>query len=391
MPKQNDALSNSYILQRHEEKFGRKPKVIATAPGRVNLIGEHTDYNDGYVFPMAIDRVVKVAVSRRNDRHLRFFSLDFDEEKQSDLDRLAFIKADGWANYLKGVISVLLSEGHPLCGLDMTVVGNVQIGSGLSSSAAVEVACGLSLQTLQDLKIEGEQLARLAQRAENEFVGVKCGIMDQFISRLGREGHAMLLDCRSLRYRQVPIEIKEACFLITNSNVPRGLLNSEYNLRRLACQNGLTTLKKSKPGNALRDFTPDDVRHNTELTESTKKKCLHVVEENQRVLDAESALLHKDYTAFGQRMNRSHESLRDLFQVSCPQLDFLVARACETPGVYGSRMTGAGFGGCTITLIKESAVASYQKNIEPYLKQFGIHAEVYKCLPSAGAMAEVID
>ncbi len=374
------------VRQSHVEEYGKPPEIVAAAPGRVNLIGEHTDYNDGFVFPMAIDFTVKVAISRRKDGHIHFYSADYKDRKRAAVSSLRFRKEDRWANYPKGVINVLLQRGCELSGMDITIHGDIPQGAGLSSSAALEIATALAVQTLFHLDIGREELAKLAQQAENEFVGVKCGIMDQFISRMAKEGHAMLLDARFLTYHFVPLQLKSAKVLITNSKVPHGLVDSEYNKRREECARCVSVLSVKKPGTALRDYTANDIRDSMgTIPESTRKKCLHVVEENQRVLEAEEALKKKDLVTFGKLMNRSHESLRDLYEVSCPELDWLVKRAWETEGVYGSRLTGAGFGGCTVTLIEEDAIPLYREHIVAYERIFGFRPEIYISRPSGGA------
>ena len=374
------------VKQSHVEEYGKAPEIIASAPGRVNLIGEHTDYNDGFLFPMAIDFTVRVAISRRKDSHLRFYSVEYKDRKRATLPTLRFRKEDRWANYPKGIIAQFVERGQALGGMDLTIHGDIPQGAGLSSSAALEVATALAIQDLYGVEVGREDLAKLAQKAENEFVGVKSGIVDQFISRLAKEGHAMLLDARSLTYHYVPLSLKGVKILITNSKVPHGLAESEYARRREDCRACVEVLSVKKPGTALRDYTASDVRDSMGLIpETTRKKCLHVVEENQRVIEAEEALRRKDLVTFGKLMNRSHESLRDLYEVSCPELDWLVKRAWETDGVYGSRLTGAGFGGCTVTLIEEDAIPAYQEHIFQYERIFGFKPEVYVCRPSAGA------
>ena len=374
------------VKQSHVEEYGRQPEIIASAPGRVNLIGEHTDYNDGFVFPMAIDFAVRVAISRRKDAHIRFYSVDFKDRKRATLPALRYRKEDRWANYPKGIIAALIARGFPLGGMDITMHGDIPQGAGLSSSAALEVATALAIQELYGLDIGREELATLARGAESDFVGVKTGIMDQFISRLAKEGHAMLIDTRLLTYHYVPLVLKGATFIITNSRVPHVFADSEYNKRREECRRCVEVLSAKKPGTALRDYTPADLRDSMgAIPESTRKKCLHVVEENARVLEAEEALRKKDLVGFGKLMNRSHESLRDLYEVSCPELDWLVKRAWETEGVYGSRLTGAGFGGCTITLIDETAIPRYREHILQYERIFGFRPEVYPCRPAGGA------
>lgn len=374
------------LIRSHLEEYGQDPNIIAQAPGRVNLIGEHTDYNEGFVLPMAIDYYVRVALSRRKDQHLRFFSSDLQDRKRTSLSNLRFKKEDRWANYPKGIISVLLNRGYDIGGLSFTVMGNVPIGVGLSSSAALEVATAYAVQKLLGIEISGPELAGLAQEAENSFVGVQCGIMDQFVSRMAQAGSAMFIDTRNMEYRHIPINLLTVKILITNSSVPRSLVDSEYNQRRAECEKCVSLLSARKSGRSLRDYSAADLRDSMGLIpETTRKRCLHVVEENERVREAEGALKKNDIVSFGKLMNRSHESLRDQYEVSCPELDWLVKRAWETEGVYGSRMTGAGFGGCTVTLIEEEAIPKYEARLEAYEKIFSFKPETFLCHPADGA------
>lgn len=374
------------LICSHLEEYGQGPNIIAQAPGRVNLIGEHTDYNEGFVLPMAIDYYVRVALSRRKDQHLRFFSADFKDRKRTSLSNLRYKKEDRWANYPKGIISVLLNRGYDIGGLSFTVMGNIPIAVGLSSSAALEVATAYAVQKLLGVEISGPELARLAQDAENSFVGVQCGIMDQFVSRMAQAGSAMFIDTRSMEYRHIPINLQTVKILITNSSVPRNLVDSEYNQRRAECEKCVSLLSARKSGRSLRDYNAADLRDSMGLIpETTRKRCLHVVEENERVREAEGALKKNDIVSFGKLMNRSHESLRDQYEASCPELDWLVKRAWETEGVYGSRMTGAGFGGCTVTLIEEKAIPKYEARLEAYEKIFSFKPETFVCRPADGA------
>jgi galactokinase len=374
------------LIRSHLEEYGQGPNIIAQAPGRVNLIGEHTDYNEGFVLPMAIDYYVGVAVSRRKDQHLRFFSADLKDRKRTSLSNLRFKKEDRWANYPKGIVSVLLNRGYDIGGLSFTVMGNIPVGVGLSSSAALEVATAYSVQKLLGIEISGPELARLAQEAENSFVGVQCGIMDQFVSRMAQAGSAMFIDTRNMEYRHIPINLETVKILVTNSSVPRSLVDSEYNQRRTECEKCVSLLNPRKSGRSLRDYSAADLRDSMGLIpETTRKRCLHVVEENERVREAEVALKKNDIVSFGKLMNRSHESLRDQYEVSCPELDWLVKRAWETEGVYGSRMTGAGFGGCTVTLIEEKAIPKYEARLEAYERIFSFKPETFVCHPADGA------
>jgi galactokinase len=265
-------------------------------------------------------------------------------------------------------------------------MGNIPIGVGLSSSAALEVATAYTIQRLLGIEISGPELARLAQEAENSFVGVQCGIMDQFVSRMAQAGSAMFIDTRNMEYRHIPINLKTVKILITNSGVPRSLVESEYNQRRAECEKCVSLLSTRKSGRSLRDYSAADLRDSMGLIpETTRKRCLHVVEEIERVREAEGALKKNDIVSFGKLMNRSHESLRDQYEVSCPELDWLVKRAWETEGVYGSRMTGAGFGGCTVTLIEERSIPTYEARLETYERIFSFKPETFVCYPADGA------
>lgn len=374
------------LVRSHKEEYGEPPQLISTAPGRVNVIGEHTDYNEGYVLPIAVDYCVNVAFSRRKDQHLKFFSADFRDRKRTSISNLRFKKEDRWANYPKGVISLFLEKGHPLGGLNLTIQGNVPQGVGLASSAALLVATGLGLQRLLGLPLGALELVRLTQEAEREFVGAPAILADHLTCRLARAGTAMLLDTRSLEVRYVPLPLKGVKFLITNSNVPHAVADAEASQRRAECEKCVSLLSARRPGRALRDYSPQDLRDCLGLIpETMRKKCLHVVEESQRVLESEAALKKGDLVAFGKLMNRSHESLRDQYEVSCPELDWLVKRAWEIEGVFGSRMAGAGFGGCTVTLIDEAVIPSYVARLEAYERIFSFKPETFVCEPAAGA------
>ena len=334
------------------------------APGRVNLIGEHTDYNQGFVMPMAIDRFTRVSIAPREDGKLVLTSLG----ERIELDEL--VKRDHWSDYVAGVAWVLRSEGVPLHGADLQIEGNVPVGAGLSSSASVEVAAGLAFLALSGLALPRPDLAVLCQRAENEFVGMRCGVMDQFISCCGEAGKALLLDCRDLSYRLLPIPAGVRV-VIANSMVKHALAGGEYNQRRAECEEGCRRLGVTSLRDAS-DLSP--------LSGVVLKRCRHVVSENQRVLDAGRALESGDLAGFGRLMHESHASLRDDFEVSCPEVDRLVELATDFPGVYGSRMTGGGFGGCTVSLVEAGAVASFAA----HLKQGYPSVEIYDCVASEG-------
>ncbi|MBN2498440.1 MAG: galactokinase [Deltaproteobacteria bacterium] len=382
----------SLLIERHAQAFGQGPQRIASAPGRVNLIGEHTDYNEGFVFPMALERRVWAAVSRRAGRRLGMLAIEPDDGPRWDaLDGLAFEPDRGWANYPAGVIGALAERFGPFPGgLDLTVWGDVPQGAGLSSSAALEVAVAMAVAALFELDIDGPTLARLAQRAEVEFVGVRCGIMDQFVSRMAERGCALLLDCRDLTYRQVPLRLGGMQVLVIDSGKARSLAGSAYNERRAQCEAGLEALQAGRPGSALRDYGLEDLeRAAARMSRTVHMRCRHVIEENARVLEAEQALLRGDMERFGALLDDSHRSLRDRYQVSCAELDWIVERARSVRGVLGARMTGAGFGGCAVALVAEGAEPACREAVERgYGERFGLGLRFFRSTAAAGARSE---
>jgi galactokinase len=380
------------MIEEFERRFTGSPTHVAVGPGRVNLIGEHTDYNGGFVLPVALKRDIRVVLRPRADRRVRLFSLEYDEQFEFDLDHIRHNPNKLWTNYIQGVAWVLQEAGLALRGIDALISGNVPRASGLSSSAALEVATAQAFLTASGLAsaLNGVQIATLAQRAENQFVGVNCGIMDQFISVLGQEGHALLIDCRSLDYRLIPVP-KEASLVIGNTKASRSLAGSAYNERRQQCEEGVARLRQALPQvEALRDVSSAQLEaHRDLLSPVVYQRCRHVVSENERVLQTVEALQRNDLAAAGQLMNASHTSLRDDYAVSSPALDVMVEAMRSAPGCYGARLTGAGFGGCAVALVhrgQEQAAANaiYEK----YPKAANIWPEVY--LSPAGPGAHVI-
>ena len=357
------------------------------APGRVNLIGEHTDYNDGFVLPAAIDREVLMAARPRDDRQVILHSLDFTGTSSFSLDEIAHDDAQSWSNYPRGVCAVLEATGCRLRGAEIVFGGDVPIGSGLSSSAALEVATATTMLALAEIVVPGEEIARLCQRAENTFVGTRCGIMDMFISALGQAGHALLIDCRSLGYRTIPVPAG-AKLVIGDTGVRRGLATSEYNTRRGQCEAGVERLKAVLPNiTALRDVTPAELEeHKALLPPDVYQRCRHVVTEDARVLEAVDVMQAGNLVRLGELFNASHESLRKDYAVSCAELDTMVALARQQPGVYGARMTGAGFGGCTVSLVAEEHAPAFVAAVAPaYQTITGLQPQIYICAASAGA------
>ena len=367
-------------------RFGRVP-TVSRAPGRVNLIGEHTDYNDGFVMPAALEFATLTAASRRPDRRLRVYSMIMDETCEFDLDSPPPGPTGDWSDYILGVALMLESSGRSLSGADLIVWSDVPIGAGLSSSAALEVSCAHALLTESGLPFDPIEIAQLCQRAENDFVGMRCGVMDQYVSCCGVAGHALLIDCRSLASRHVAIA-PSLRLLIANSRVRHQHAGGEYNLRREACEEGVRLLSRYLgPIQALRDVTPKQLEaKRRKLPELIYRRCRHIVTENARVLEAERALETGDFVACGRAMNASHVSMRDDFEITCPEVDMLAGLAQTVKGVYGSRMTGGGFGGCTISLIEASAVDKASQILtDGYRIGMGRDADIFVCAPSDGA------
>jgi len=337
--------------------YGREPRLFR-APGRVNLIGEHTDYNDGFVLPIALERDTVVAAAPRHDRRLRARSTDHREEGEIDLDAPASPRRGTWLDYVEGTARVVEERMGRLPGADLLVAGDVPEGAGLSSSAALEMALAVALASLAGWSLDRRALALAGQAAEHRFVGTRCGIMDQLVSMLGQAGHALLIDCRSLEARPIPLPPPRAAILVFDSGVRHRHASGEYNVRRAQCEEAVATLGARLPGvRALRDVTPADLeRHAAALSEPLLKRARHVVLEIDRTVKAAAALSAGDLAGFGRLMFASHTSLRDDFEVSVPELDTLVQAARSAPGVLGARMTGGGFGGCTVTLAEVGTV-----------------------------------
>jgi len=361
--------------------YGYGPAFTVAAPGRVNLIGEHTDYNDGFVLPIAIDRHVVMAAAPRQDHRVRLHATDLAESSEFSLGTIEHDAQQPWSNYERGVAWALQQAGYSLSGLDIAITSDVPIASGLSSSAAVELATAHCFQTIGELPFDGVERALLCQKAENEFVGMRCGIMDQYVISLGEAANALLVDCRSLDYRAIPIA-SGCAIIVCNTKKPRSLLDSAYNQRRQECETGARILQVR----ALRDVSVEAFEaRQQDLEPITRKRCRHVVTENQRVLDAVSALESGDLARFGQLMNASHASLRDDYEVSCSELNVMVDAARACPGVLGARMTGAGFGGCTVNLVRNDAVDEFLGYVpDTYEKRTGLVPEIYVCDAVAG-------
>ena len=379
------------LEQKFKEVFGKDAEQQFFAPGRVNLIGEHTDYNGGNVFPCAIDRGTYGLVSKRADRTFRMYSENFADLGVMEfiLDELVNDKKHDWANYPKGVIKMFVEEGFKIdSGFDFLVSGNIPNGAGLSSSASIEMLTGIVLKDLFHLSIDPIAMALLGKKVENLFIGVNSGIMDQFAIAMGKKDHAILLDCNTLKYDYVPVVLKDEVIVIANTNKRRGLADSKYNERRAECDEALAELQTKLPIKALGELSIEEFEANKDLIKSPirQKRAKHAVYENQRTLKAQKELSAGNLAEFGKLMNQSHISLRDDYEVTGVELDTLAALAWEQPGVVGSRMTGAGFGGCTVSIVKKDKVDDFIKNVgEAYKNKIGYAADFYIAAVSEGA------
>ena len=374
-----------------QQVFGRPPTVAVRAPGRVNLIGEHTDYNEGFVLPMAIDPQVTALAAPSPTSTIRIYSRDFSQLSVFNLERITPSPDARWSNYIRGMAQALLDRGQPLVGADIAITGNVPRGAGLSSSAALEMAAGFTLALLGGAPIDRVQLALCGQEAENRFVGVQTGIMDQFISALGQEDAALCIDCRDLTYQAVPLGLDRqgVAVVVVESGVQRGLVDSEYNTRRRECQEGVRLLQELLPDRvitALRDVSAADLeRHAAQLPETVRKRVQHVVTENERVLHSVHALQAGDLAQFGRLMYESHVSMRDDYAITVPAVDHLIELARALPGVVGTRMTGGGFGGSTVHLVETAAIGQFGREVvDRYMADTGLNAPLYICRATAG-------
>ena len=379
------------LKEKFIERFGIEHGKEFFSPGRVNLIGEHTDYNGGNVFPCAIDKGTFALVRKREDNKFRMYSENFEHLGVIEfcLEKLENEKEHDWANYPKGVIKMFLDEGYRIDrGFDVLFYGNIPNGAGLSSSASIEIVTAVILKELFQLNIEMTEMIKLGQKSENLFIGVNSGIMDQFAVGMGKKDHAILLDCNTLKYEYVPIILKEEVIVISNTNKRRGLADSKYNERRRECEKALSELQEKLKINALGELTIEEFEENKNLIkdEVRRKRARHAVYENQRTLKAQKELSNGNLSEFGKLMNQSHESLRDDYEVTGIELDTLVEIAWQQEGVIGSRMTGAGFGGCTVSIVRTDKVESFIKNVgEKYKEKIGYDADFYIVEVSEGA------
>lgn len=365
--------------------FNKEP-LLVRSPGRINLIGEHTDYNEGYVLPAAIDKSIIFGIALRDDRRCRLHAVDLNENYLFNIDDLQKSK-QVWPNYLLGVVDQLKKNGYPLRGFDCAFGGDIPIGAGLSSSAALECGLAFALNQLLELEIDTLDLVKMARKAEHKYAGVRCGIMDQFASMFGKAERVIQLDCRSLNYRYYPLDLSEYKIILCDTKVKHSLADSEYNTRRKECMQGVSILKRSYQNiSSLRDVSLKmlDARRR-DFPTLIYRRCKYILQENRRVTEACQDLLEDNLTAFGEKMYHSHAGLRDDYDVSCKELDFLVDETLSDPNVIGARMMGGGFGGCTINLVKADAVDTLQNHLtQAYEKTFGGKPGIYNIRISQG-------
>ena len=377
------------LISLHRAEFGREPEVIVSAPGTANLVGEHTDPSDGLVIEAAIDRSLSVAISKRDDSSLRFYAADLNERKRTTIQNLKYRREDRWANYPKGVLFELIQLGYEFSGFDLTVCSDIPPGIGLGSSAAFGVASAMALAELFRIDLSEFQMVQSAAMAELSFMGIETSLSDHLVSAVAEGQRCLYLDLRELNYEFLPYEFGGAQVLLTISNVPNVNPARDLAIRRTKCNDAVAVLKERGLGGALRNMRPEDTRETFDgFSEDVRRICTHVVEENERVRQAKGMLERGEVEQFGKLLSRSQDSLRDNYEVSCPEIDWLIKRAGEIPGVYGSRMTGPGFGGCTISLVRDDAVEAYRSNIEEYERIFGFKPETIVMNAAAGATSE---
>lgn len=375
---QQDKTLSSRIIEKFKETFETDPVVIRS-PGRVNLIGEHTDYNNGFVMPAAINKAIYMAVSPRKDNLIHIVSLDLELSYLGDTDKVVPSSLH-WPDYILGVIQQIQARGYHVGGFNCVFGGDIPLGAGMSSSAALECATAFSLNELFGLKMDPLTMVKLAQKAENEFVGVQCGIMDQFASMFGRKNHVIQLDCQTLEYKYAPFNTDGIRIVLLDTNVKHSLASSEYNTRRQQCEAGVALIRAHHPElTSLRDATPEMLdKYVAPADALIYRRCQYVVEENLRLLAASEDLNNGDIEAFGQKMFATHEGLSRKYEVSCPEADFLVEQVKGRPGVFGARMMGGGFGGCTINLVREDVIDDLIEDLAPvYARAMNKELKVY--------------
>ena len=381
----NEKIVNE-VRSSFEQRFGVEPIVIK-APGRINLIGEHTDYNNGFVLPAAVDQAIYLAIGKSGSSESTLVSLDMDQTFEFSINDFQPTKEKLWANYLMGVVAEIQKSGREVTGFNIVFSGDVPQGSGMSSSAALECGTCFALNELFDLSIPKVEMVKMSQKAEHNYAGVMCGIMDQFASMMGSADHALLLDCESLEYRHFPIELTDHIIVLCNSNVSHNLADSEYNIRRKQCEEGVSLLQKYFPEvKSLRDVSLEELNaHQSELSDVVYKRCKYVIEENERVMSMTKAMEAGEIDALGEILTIAQEGMRSGYEISCPEIDFMADFANNREDVVGARMMGGGFGGCTINLVNKGSEDQFISELNAaYKEQFNKEITPIKVVISDG-------
>ncbi|MCP5514427.1 MAG: galactokinase [Spirochaetales bacterium] len=374
------------IISLHQDEYVSDPEIVVEAPAAVTVMGNHVDSDDGFMIQAALDLKVFVAISRRKDNSLRFYAVDFAERKRTSAANIKYKREDRWANYIKSVIFSMENAGHVFKGLDVTLSGNIPQGIGLSSSSSIETATAIALSGLFKLDLSNEEIVKIIYNGEDKFLGSSKVPSGVYSALYGQNDKLLYVDLRSCTVEYLPVPGKDVSLILTVSNVPLIPVDKEVEERRRDTRKCVEGLNSFKFGTALRDYSNSDLRHGMGVVpEHIRRRCLHVVDEITRTEESRTAIKKGDMITLGKLMNRSHESLRDNFEVSCPEIDWLVKRAQEIEGIYGSKITGTGFGGCTITLIKNSAIDRYREKLDEYERIFGFKADMLNCNVSSGA------
>ncbi len=383
-------MDTGNFVEKFYEKYGNRNKspVLFFSPGRVNLIGEHTDYNGGFVFPCALNYGTYLLIRKVEGKSLKFSTINFNDDSETELKGLFSNSGKKWINYPLGVINEFLKKDIGISGLELLYYGDVPNGAGLSSSASIEMVTAVALNDIFNAQLETLELVKMSQKAENEFVGMNCGIMDQFAVGFGKKDHAIFLNCNTLSYENVPLILNDNSLIITNTNKRRGLTDSKYNERRSECDKAVELLQKYKPVSNLGELRASDIGllEKYIMDPGVRKRARHVISENGRVIEAVKVLKENNISRFGELMNQSHDSLRDDYEVTGFELDTLVSEGRKLPGVLGTRMTGAGFGGCTVSIVEKSSTATFMNQLAyVYHDMTGLTPEFYQPEISGGA------
>jgi len=377
------------IGARHRAEYEAEPDIVVSAPGTANLMGAHTEHSGGYVLQVAVNKRMYVSVSRRTDNSLRFFAADLGERKRTTVATLKYKREDRWANYLKGVLHQLHAAGYRFKGMNICVSGEITPGVGLASSAGIVTAMAAAANELFELHIPPSRVADIARRAEAVFMKQDAGMALPVSAMFAKRNQALLYDARKGSHMQVPLDLEDAVLLVTDSRVPMSGTAADFQQRVEDCQECLRMLQGRHAGSSLRDYSRDDLREPlSQIPELKRRRCLHVLGENERVLESLELIRRKDFVGLGKIMMRSHASLRDMYETSCPEIDWLVKRSGETEGVYGARLIGPGFGGCTMTLVKRSQLSAYHARMEEYERIFGFTPETFVVEVSGGVTRE---